>query len=85
MYNYHINTSSLKLFLKWKFYCHYRQNSCDDYVVMTRQYSYDEQRPLLSRQESSDDHRVPSLSNIQKVPSISDLTDDGKAGSSSIV
>ncbi|XP_048776196.1 transforming protein p54/c-ets-1-like isoform X2 [Ostrea edulis] len=53
-----------------------RQNSCDDYVVMTRQYSYDEQRPLLSRQESSDDHRVPSLSNIQKVPSISDLTDD---------
>ncbi|XP_061184153.1 ETS-like protein pointed isoform X2 [Saccostrea echinata] len=53
-----------------------RQNSCDDHMVMTRQYSYDEQRPLLSRQESSDDHRVPSLSNIQKVPSISDLTDD---------
>lgn len=48
-------------------------------MVMTRQYSFDEQRPLLSRQESSDDHRVPSLSNIQKVPSISDLTDDGKA------
>lgn len=53
-----------------------RQSSCDAHMVMTRQYSFDEQRPLLSRQESSDDHRVPSLSNIQKVPSISDLTDD---------
>uniref|UniRef100_A0A8W8LBX4 Uncharacterized protein n=1 Tax=Magallana gigas TaxID=29159 RepID=A0A8W8LBX4_MAGGI len=56
-----------------------RQSSCDDHMVMTRQYSFDEQRPLLSRQESSDDHRVPSLSNIQKVPSISDLTDDALA------
>ncbi|XP_022323765.1 protein C-ets-1-like isoform X2 [Crassostrea virginica] len=53
-----------------------RGGSCDDHSVMTRQYSYDEKRHLLSRQESSDDHRVPSLGNIQKVPSISDLTDD---------
>ena len=51
-------------------------------ILMFLQVSYESEScemPLfLRRQESNEDHRVPSLNSLQRVPSFEDLSDESR-------